>query len=247
MSTKRKFLKKIKKLRDFLLDLIFPKVCLFCFKEGSYLHSKCLEKIPLNESFVCPACGKISLYGKTCNSCQRKTSLTGLIYATSYKNEIISEAIKLFKYQYVKDLGKKLAKLLIKKINDSHFLTNNFSQPIDSFLVIPIPLYRKKFLERGFNQSEILAKEIANEFGLTLKSDLLIKIKNTPSQTDLNEKERLSNVKDAFEVKDKKVVKGKIIFLIDDVTTTGATLNEAAKVLKKSGAKEVWGLTVAKG
>ena len=170
-----------------------------------------------------------------------------MIYATSYKNPVVREAIKLLKYKFVKNLSKKLAKILIKILKNSQFLTNNFSEPISSFLVIPTPLHHRKFLERGFNQSELLAKEIADEFDLNLRTDLLIKIKKTPSQTDLKEEERLLNVKGIFQVKDKKIIKGKIIFLVDDVITTGATLNEAAKVLKKAGAKEVWGLTIAKG
>ncbi len=232
---------------NFLLDLIFPKYCLSCLKEGTYLCSDCLEKIPLVDKFVCPYCGKLSFYGKTCEKCQKKFSLTGLIYATSYKNHLIREAIKLFKYHYVKELAKKLAKILIKVMKNSHFLTNNFSQPISSFLVIPIPLHQRKYLERGFNQAELLAKEIADEFDLNLRTDLLIKIKKTKDQVDLKEKWRFLNIKEAFLVKKKKEVEGKIIFLIDDVFTTGATLNEAAKVLKMAKAKEVWGLTIAKG
>lgn len=244
---REKIIKKIAKIKDFFLDLLFPKICLGCQKEGSYLCHFCLEKIPLTDKFVCPVCGKISLYGRTCKNCQKKIYLNGLITATSYKNPIVNQAIKLLKYKYVKDLAKPLAKIMIKLIKNSQFLINNFSQPISSFLVIPIPLHQKKYLRRGFNQAELLAKEIANEFGLNLKTDLLIKIKKTKDQVDLEKEKRLVNIKDAFVVKNKKEIKDKIIFIIDDVTTTGSTINEAAKVLKKSGAKEVWGIVIAKG
>lgn len=246
-NLKMEFLKKINIIKDFLLDLIFPKICLSCNKEGSYLCEKCLVKIPLVDKLGCPVCGKITLYGKTCDDCRRKTYLTGLLYATSYKNPIIREAIKLLKYKYVKELSEALAKIMLRFIKNSGFLVNNFTDELSSFLIIPVPLHRKKFLSRGFNQSELLAQKLAEELEMEMRTDILIKIKNTRSQTDLKEKERVTNVKDVFAVKNKKETRGKIILLIDDVTTTGSTLNEAAKVLKKSGSREVWGITLARG
>ncbi len=241
------FIAKIKQIKNFSLDLIFPKICLSCQNEGFYLCENCLDKIPLIDKLTCPVCEKSTFYGRTCENCQRKTYLTGLFCATSYKNPIINEAIKLLKYKYIKELSNLLAKIMIKLIKKSGFLVNNFTDELTSFLVIPIPLHHKKFLSRGFNQSELLAQKIAEEFDLELKNGLLIKTKNTRSQTDLKEEKRIINVKDVFEVKNKKEVKDKVILLVDDVFTTGSTLNEAAKALKKSGAKEVWGVTLARG
>lgn len=307
----------INKIKDFILDLVFPRICLACSQESFYLCENCLDKIPLTDKLGCPVCEKITLYGKTCENCQRKTYLTGLLYATSYKNPIIREAIKLLKYKYVKELSEALAKIIIKLIKNSGFLVNNFTEELTSFLIIPVPLHRKKFLSRGFNQSELLAQKLAEEFDLALRTDLLIKTKNTRSQTDLKEERRIINVKDVFEVNpvrtgifnkikrfvkallnnkqanrqknissngvknkketrpvrnfskilytiNKKIpldsnhtisrrgiisngVKDKIILLIDDVVTTGSTINEAAKALKKSGAREVWGIALAGG
>jgi competence protein ComFC len=240
---------KIVKIKNLLLDLILPKLCLVCDQEGSYLCPDCLTTIPLIDKFTCPICQKVSLYGQTCENCQKSSYLAGVISALDYKNPLIKQAIHLFKYRYITELAQPLANLLIKEIKNSHFLSNNFAESKDNFLVIPIPLHRKKFLKRGFNQSELLAKHLTDEFKLTLKTDILSKIKNTHSQTDLKEKERKLNIKDAFELKNKKELKelkGKTVFLIDDVFTTGATLNEAAKILKKAGAQEVWGITLAK-
>lgn len=234
------------KIINFFLDLIFPKICLGCKKEGSYLCKNCLEKIPLTDKFICHFCGQPSFLGRTCEKCQKKFYLTGLIFACSYKNDLVKEAIKILKYKYLQELSKPLSYLLIKCLKNSHFFSN-FSQPNFHYLVIPIPLHRKKFLSRGFNQAELIAQEMAKEFKLELKNDLLIRAKNTISQTDLKENQRFLNVKDVFKVKEKKFVKDKIIFLVDDVITTGATLNEAAKVLKRVGAKEVWGLTISRG
>ena len=237
---------KISQIIDFILDLIFPKTCSGCGKENSYFCQVCLEKVPLIEKFCCPVCEKLSWLGKTCSSCQRKTYLTGLIYACSYKTSIVKEAIQALKYNYLQELAKPLTSLLIKLIRNSYFLSN-FNEPISNYLIIPIPLYHKKFLWRGFNQAELITKELAKEFDLRSKNDLLIKIKDTASQVDLKGEKRLLNVKDVFQVKNKKIIRGKIIFLVDDVITTGATLNEAAKVFKKAGAKEIWGLAIAKG
>lgn len=273
------FIAKIKQIKNFSLDLIFPKICLSCQNEGFYLCENCLDKIPLIDKLTCPVCEKITFYGRTCENCQRKTYLTGLFCATSYKNPIINEAIKLLKYKYIKELSGSLAKIMIKLIKNSGFLVNpvrnsdgtlypvgilpcanpiaerqdisngvnNFTDELTSFLVIPVPLHHKKFLSRGFNQSELLAQKIAEEFDLELKNGLLIKTKNTRSQTDLKEEKRIINVKDVFEVKNKKEAKDKVILLVDDIFTTGSTLNEAAKALKKSGAREVWGVTLARG
>lgn len=242
-----KISEKIAKIKDFFLDLIFPKICLGCAREGFYLCENCLDKIPLTDKLACPSCDKITFYGRTCEDCRRKTYLTGLIYAASYKNPIINQAIRLLKYKYVKELSEVLAKIMLKFIKNSGFLVNNFTDELISFLIVPLPLHRKKFLSRGFNQSELLAQKLAEEFDLELRTDLLIKTKNTRSQTDLKEEKRRINVQDAFGVKNKKEIKDKIILLIDDVITTGSTLNEAAKTLKRAGAKEIWGLTIAKG
>lgn len=231
---------------NFFLDLIFPKICLGCQKEGYYLCENCLEKIPLIDKFVCPLCGQLSFWGKTCEKCQKKFYLTGLIYACSYKINLIREAIKALKYEYLQELVKPLTGLLIKCIKNSHFLSN-FSQSTFRYLIIPVPLHRKKILFRGFNQAELIGQEIAQEFDLELKNNLLIRVKNTASQTDLKENQRFLNVQNVFQVKERKMISNKIIFLVDDVITSGATLNEAAKVLKEAGTKEVWGLTIAKG
>ncbi|MCX7779157.1 MAG: ComF family protein [Patescibacteria group bacterium] len=241
-----KLKEKIIKITNFCLDLIFPKICFGCRSEGFYLCQNCLEKIPLTDKFSCYFCGQLSFWGRSCEKCQRKFYLTGLISACSHQINLIREAIKALKYEYLKELVQPLSGLLIKCLRSSHFFSN-FSQSSSQSLVLPIPLHRKKFLERGFNQAGLIGQEIAREFDLEFRDDLLIRVKNTISQTELEGKKRFLNVQNVFAVKDRKVIEEKIIFLIDDVVTTGATLSEAAKVLKRAGAKEVWGLTITKG
>ncbi|MCD6471022.1 ComF family protein [bacterium] len=234
---------KIKKIKNLFLDLLFPIECLSCGKEGYFLCPDCLEKIPFVDKFTCPVCGKPSLYGQTHQICRRKTSLDGLVYATSYKNETINKAIKQFKYNSIKNLGKPLARLMIKFIENSG-LKNFFAK--NNFILIPIPLFFLKQKNRGFNQSEVLADEIANYFNWPIEKDLLKRTKPTRSQTELTKGQRSKNVLNAFKVKNKIGLLNKNIILVDDVFTTGATLNEAAKVLKESGVNKVWGLTLAK-
>ena len=112
-------------------------------------------------------------------------------------------------------------------------------------LIIPVPLCEKRLKLRGYNQSELLGKEIAKNLSLPLITNSLYRVKETLQQTKLNIMERQSNLKDAFVVKKKKMVKGKSVLLIDDVYTTGATSTEYARMLKLAGASAVYVLTVA--
>jgi len=125
---------------------------------------------------------------------------------------------------------------------DKKLLYNNFSQS----LIMPVPLHKKRLRWRGFNQSELLAKGIKKYFNLDLRLDELIRTKHKKPQTKLSGRKRKENVKGCFFWKG-DWLDGKNIILVDDVITTGSTLNECAKVLKENGAGEVWGLVVARG
>ncbi len=111
--------------------------------------------------------------------------------------------------------------------------------------MVPVPIHPKKHKERGFNQAEILAKELAKLKGIDLEKKALVKVKNTLPQTTLTSEERAANVKGVFQLKDKERIKGKIILLIDDVYTTGSTLRECSLTLLEGGAREVRAVTVA--
>ncbi|MGC9048762.1 MAG: ComF family protein [Patescibacteria group bacterium] len=233
-----KFLKKIK---NFILDLIFPIKCLNCGKEGNYLCPDCLKSIPLTDKFICPGCRRPSKNGATCQECQNKIYLDGLIFALDYKNHLVKKAIIKSKYNFIKNLIYSLAKPLTKLINNTELY-----KTLNPDLVIPIPLHKRRLLYRGFNQSEILAKILCQKFSWPLTNNILKRIKSTRSQTNLSSQKRWENIKDAFRVTDSKLIKNKNVVLIDDVFTTGATLEEAAKTLKKAGAKTVWAITLAK-
>lgn len=239
------FKEKLKPIKNFLLNLLFPPFCLNCQREGNYLCQDCLSLIDISNYQYCPFCHppKIVLDGKTCKFCKRNKKLNGLFSATSYQDFIIKKVIGQFKYQpYIKELSKILASLII-----THFQllakSPNFSQAI----LIPIPLEKKKLKERGFNQAEEIAKELSIFLKISLVNNILLKIKETLPQIELSGKEREENIKGAFACQKSDILKGKKILLVDDIFTTGSTMEECARVLKKAGAKEVWGIVVARG
>jgi len=193
----------------------------------------------------CPFCfpPKITIDGKTCQSCKETKKLKGLFCAASYENFIVKKAISRFKYKpYLKDLAPVLVSLII-----AHLAKINKLSDFGDFWLAPVPLHKRKLKLRGYNQAEELAKEISKVFKIPLLNNALIKTKNTPAQVELKKEERRENIKNAFLCKNPGAIKNKKILLVDDVFTTGATMEECARVLKNKGAKEVWGMVAARG
>lgn len=130
----------------------------------------------------------------------------------------------------------------------SHFALSQ-KQPalVDNLAIfMPVPITSKKARQRGYNQSSVVAKILSLYYGLPLQTKNLIKIKNTNNQVGLNKQERQNNILGAFAIKNPDLINGKTIFLVDDVFTTGATMEEAAKTLKAAGAKKVFGIAIAR-
>jgi len=233
----------LSKVKELLVDLFFPKVCLLCKREGEYLCEDCRATLDFTKDFfcLCDPPKKISFPGK-CEKCQHK-NLDGLFFPFSYHDPLIKKLIYNFKYEpLVRELAVSFA-LCLK----DYFLSLDTEIDLSDFLVLPVPIEERKLKWRGYNQAEELAKYFCKEFNLELKTDILVKIKNTPSQTELNKKERKANVRNCFQIKRKEEIRGRKILLIDDVYTTGATLEEIAKILKKSGAKSVFAQVLARG
>lgn len=214
---------------QFLLDLIFPKECLGCQTQGTYLCQDCKAILEI-----------FGFHQK-----QKFGPLDDLYFATTYEKPLIKKLIFAFKYEGTKELKKDLANLIL-----DHFqLLDNkpsFLKDKKDYLILPIPLSQKKLKLRGFNQAKELAKELSQSLKIPLFSDVLIKIKENLPQVKLSEKERQENVKGVFLVKNPEKIFQKKILLVDDVFTTGATLKEAARVLKESGAKKVIGIVIAR-
>ena len=180
---------------------------------------------------------------------QKFKNLSGVFSAAPYQNFIIKRLIAQFKYEpYVKGLAKTLASLIIHNIQqtENHLLKVVPRSDLGTAFIVPIPLTKKRLKQRGFNQSEEIAKELAKFLEIPLANNILLKVKETRAQVELSGKDREENLKGVFAVRNNDLIKNKNILLVDDVFTTGSTLKEAASVLKVAGAKQIWGITVAR-
>lgn len=243
----------IKKTSDFILDLLFPKYCLGCNKEGEWICDKCQKKIILIKQKTCPNCQRITKFGQFCQRCRDKFDLTGAIVAAYYENGPLKEAMHTFKYEGVFDLANDLGKLFHNKLNllPPPCLAESRRARWNKvgIVIIPVPLHKKRQAMRGFNQAELLARQIAQKNKLVLVKNQLIRHKyQKKSQAELSGKARRESLKNCFSwVGHPHELKGKTVLLVDDVYTTGSTLNECAKVLRnQAGADEIWGLVLAK-
>ncbi len=218
---------KIKKYLIYIRNILFPKKCVSCNQADLWICQKCLDKVPIRQL---PEFEKI-----------RYQDYIDKIYITSYYNDNnIKKIIDLFKFKWQENLEKPLTYLILKFISK-----NKLSTLISNSILIPIPLHKRRYLERGFNQSELLAGGLSKKYNTPICTDLIRK-KYTKHQTLLNLDKRQKNIVDAFVLKNNKSILGRNILLVDDVITTGASLNEAARILRQAGAKKVNALVLAK-
>lgn len=215
------------------LDFLFPKQCVSCKSFGSYLCKDCVEKIEYLQTQTCAYCYKGAISGQTHPKCIKRYGLDGVLSFTNYQTPI-KEIVKSLKYRFNTDLLEDISAKLKFEIE--------FPKEVGA-LLLPIPLAKSRKNYRGFNQAEVLGKIVAKKLGLDYRKDLLERIRQTKTQVGLTKKEREENVKGAFIVRSE--LREKFVFVFDDVWTSGSTLKEAALVLKKAGAKQVCGLTLA--
>jgi len=221
-----------------LLDILFPQKCLGCGKNGSIICKNCQGSIPPT--------------GDT-DGGENNSNTIPIIAAVCYKNEILKKAIWLLKYRKIKTAAIPLAELICDRCVEDLSEINTFYS-IKNCLIIPIPISIGRLKERGFNQAEIIASNVKEgliknmpKINFSLDQNVLRKIRETSSQVLMKDKaKRLKNLKDSFRVDLPEKIKGKNIILIDDVSTTGATLHEATSVLKKAGARIVIPIVVAR-
>jgi competence protein ComFC len=228
-----------------LIDLLFPRKCLGCGKEGSYFCSQCLNFLSLDNQRICPVCEKPSIGGHTHPRCLKKESLDGLTSVFAYKG-LIKKAIVKLKYKFISDIAGDLIEVFLSSCGED-IVFSNYCQK-EKPILVPIPLHPSRLRWRGFNQSELLGKIIAENLGLQFLPDLLIRVKNTKPQVELSEKQRHENILGAFSINPNSqfAICNSTILLFDDVWTSGATIKEAGKILKNNGAKKVRGLTIAR-
>ncbi len=226
-----------------LLDLLFPIQCVGCGRPEKHLCEQCAES--LSRSAITPSCVICSLRnfsGNVCASCQKYTHIKKWLWCFNYKNPIIRGLLHRYKYDRIQDLGTVLSKLAHTILNEQEIrLPKNI-------VVVPIPLSAAKERERGFNQAMPIARAITEIFQLTIAEDALVRrVHNLPQAQIADFRERQKNVQGIFGVKNRGAIWKKTILLIDDVTTSRSTLEEAACVLRTAGAKSVWAFVIAKG
>jgi competence protein ComFC len=243
-----KLLHSILELKDDLLDFVYPQYCAICKKylkrEEQDVCEVCWNSLVILPESFCAYCKSFFEPGDTkCSLCE-SAGKTGEDYNISMVRSLgrfddyYKELIHRFKYGKKIPLGKRLARRLGRTVNDDSVFS-------ESGFLIPVPLHKSRYRERGFNQSEILADEISKATGLSVLKNVLKRKKNTKDQTNLSREQREENVRGAFVVNRPEMIKGKNIILVDDVITTGATLNECARMLKQAGAEKVFGMTIA--
>lgn len=264
---------KILKFWGFFLDLIFPPVCLVCRqkltktssqsereserqkpvkilagdlsggleKKLSLICHSCSQRIKINTAAFCPVCSRRLPENK--NTCHQD-SLFILAAAGFYGDEALGKLIALLKYQKIKQAAVPLGEILTQYLKN---LSRFYQLDIENFLIIPIPLHRRKENQRGFNQTCLIADQLVKNTGLTAAKNILKRTKNTASQVELKDKEKREiNVSGCFAVENPELLFQKNVIILDDVFTTGATMKEAASAIKKAGAKKIIGLVIAK-
>jgi competence protein ComFC len=229
-----------------ILDFLFPKRCVCCKKFGSYLCPNCFSSLAFIDTMVCTHCQRQAIGGLTHPVCKTRYSIDGVFPSLVYKG-VVKKLVYVFKYPpYLTDLQSQLVDLLYEGIIQKEQFTRLLDE---SVFFVPIPLHETKFRKRGYNQSQLLAEGLAKRFDSPVV-DCLKREKHTKTQVGLSKEDRKENIANAFSLKTEisNLAKNyQHILLVDDVVTSGATLREAAKVLKKAGFKNVWGVTLAHG
>lgn len=227
----------LNKLKTSVLDLLFPPRCVGCGSEGSFLCSRCKSALAHLHSPLCPRCGKPLPAGSYCYACKDYYIEIEGIRSLFPLNGVLRQAILQFKYQNVKALAAPLAELMGEYLRVHHLHADT---------LVPVPLHPRRLRERGYNQSSLLAVELGRLTSLPVVEGALLRIKNTPPQTKTKSaEERRLNVSGAFSCLGRRL-RGRRVLLIDDVCTSGATLDACATALKRTGAASVWGLTLAR-
>lgn len=217
---------KIRTFVQTIFSYVYPQKCLSCKTEGSAFCDSCRSHLPWQTDPL-------------------PEYLTTL---WQYQSPSLKRALWLLKYRGKKELAHDLARSLYDKILETLAEQDQFNSGTQKYIIIPIPIHKNRKKIRGYNQSELLARELSllNTDIFSLVTDTLVKSKETKSQVSLkNRAERLKNIRGSFSLKNEEKIKGRDILLVDDVTTTGATLLEARKILQRGGAKSVSCITLA--
>ena len=237
---------------DWLFDWLYPPRCRACQgrilgRDAEYFCEHCREHIQLVGHPLCNVCGRpfpdASGDDHECGVClERPPQFIAARAWACYPREDdhpLREVVQKFKYARKVSLGRPLGRLMARGCQE-------FLREIDPDVIVPVPLYPKRLRWRGFNQSVLLAREVSRAYGIPMDLFLLQRRHETAAQTRLAEEERRRNVRGAFTLDPDRPIRGKRVLIVDDVYTSGATVNECSRTLKQGGAKEIYVLTLAR-
>jgi len=251
------------------LELAFPISCIKCEKEGTLICARCFSTIPTILANHCAFCEKKTNFGETCEDCSAHHFLDGAISCIPYSNELVQILIHLWKYDSIKQVTQYLAQFALQSIShaqrrarmhaqkfieqgiqktDINVMTSTPAILTNTDIALQaIPLHPKREKERGFNQAYVLALHLAHNLEKWHIVNFLKRAKKTSAQATLSGLDRSTNISDAFVLNEAHNIQGKHIVIVDDVITTGSTIDAAAKLFKDAGAESVWALTICYG
>ena len=240
--------KTFDRAKHVLLDFLYPRNCIYCGISSPetfrFICWDCWSDATRVVAPFCELCGDPVAgavdHDFICYACSSEPPSFDRARSAARYEGAVGEALRQLKYEKGFWMGPDMAKVM-KNCLIAEYSVEEFD------LVVPVPLHHVRRRDRGYNQSAVLAKELAELLGYRMDSGVVRRIRGTMTQTNLTATQRLSNVKNAFESRNEKRLAGKRVLLVDDVMTTGATVNACAKALKKGGASSVYVLTVARG
>ena len=226
------------RLKQSFLDLLFPPRCVGCGRVGFWLCEQCWAAIEFVSSPVCALCGEplSNASSRLCLRCRVAPLQIDGIRSVAYFEGVLRQAIHRFKYEGVPALAASLGELL-------HAGWQTIRPPGE--VIVPVPLHPRRQRERGYNQAALLARSLGTRCGLPVLEETLSRVRDTPPQTGLNAQQRKENMREAFRCRDESLA-GKQVLLIDDVCTTGATLEACSVALRRAKVRSVWALSLAR-
>ena len=228
---------QLTRLKGIALDLLFPQWCVGCGRGGELICSSCRRSLPRIMPPICPLCGRPQASGILCSSCVSWHPAIDGIRSPFRFDGVIRQAVHQLKYQNLRVLAHPLAQLM------RDFFV---SHPLPGDVLVPVPMHQQKLRERGYNQAGLLAADLGKLLELPeVEGCLMRQQPSSPQARAATVEERKRNVVDAFCCRDERL-SGKHVILIDDVATSGATLDACAAALKETGAISVWGLVMAR-
>ena len=220
-----------------LAEALWPARCLGCGRRGPPFCPECWSALPRLRPPQCPRCARPERGGTPCRACQRADPALSAVRAPCSYTGAVRQAVRRLKYHQERHLAEPLAMLLIEALR---------ARPLAVDAIVPVPLDRERAHARGYNQAALLAAPAAAALTLPVAADALQRTRATRSQVGLSARARRANVRGAFACTDASAVAGRRVLLVDDVMTTGATLEACASALMAAGATSVWGLVVAR-